>query len=782
MNHETSKHTALIYAIVHDNTTLAETLIKDADIDINAIHVDGHYTALMWAIIRNNNDLAREILQKPDIDVNILDKHHQNTAIMIAIDMNNTEIAKKLLERADIDVSVVNFYGLTALLLAILRNNYVIANALLDKVGVDINVNVLGEGNTALLLAIKKNKPELVNKLLERADIDVNLAKQNTNNALMIAIESYKTELANKLLDRADIDVNAVGLSDQTALMIAIVYNNTEIAKKILEQHKNIDVNAVNNADKTALMLAIQNDDNEIATMLLENDTINVNIQNENGNTALMIATMCNNTEIVKKLLEKDGIEINQVDAEGNNPALMIAIDRNYTEIATMLLEQEDIEVNIVDENNESVLDHAIIRGNVGIVELLVGRVNETILQDAVQYYYMLVNNGEVFPNNPQCINRVLGRLNMPPIEQQIEAPPIRVNANHVHSFFDSIKPNLSKLLDLLVPDKHVLAAQYKYFKDDGCIKVSINIDDEETNDFFLWMTDVFELNPDMELFTNLHKLLVYIADVDMSVLVSHTEISRMDLIIAAILFAVPFNSSYKHLYIHNFTNSSLTAYSGREENNNVSCVIGIIERFITEIPGALSGAYGGNFKDDSPYYVAAADSQSVYLESTLIQILSYILNNPNFSLQNIVSKEWIRNFGNEAMERIRIALETSNNVLSQDELNDMFIAEIRELYDTENKDGSPSVWDQNKAANETVVRNYIIENGGAVSAFLGGRHRGKKNTRRKKKQTIPSKRLTRTKQINTHTKKRHLTSKKMKTKRHRKYTPSKLKRKTRAK
>lgn len=116
-------------------STLGKVKIVDKLIEMgaNLNSKDNYgYTALMRAIINDNTDIINTLLNSERIDVDIQDKYGK-TALMYAIEKKLRDIVKLLLKKERIDIDIQDKYGNTALIYAAEKSTKDIVELLLKK-------------------------------------------------------------------------------------------------------------------------------------------------------------------------------------------------------------------------------------------------------------------------------------------------------------------------------------------------------------------------------------------------------------------------------------------------------------------------------------------------------------------------------------------------------------------------------------------------------------------------------------------------------------------------
>ncbi len=85
----------------------------------------------------------------------------------------------------------------------------------------------------------------------------------------------------------------------------------------------------------------------------------------------LHTAILYTDIDTVKKLLSDNSVDVNEVDVRTDTPLILAAINGNV-EIFTMLFNREDIDINARNRYNECAFYHAVYRGHIEIVKMMV--------------------------------------------------------------------------------------------------------------------------------------------------------------------------------------------------------------------------------------------------------------------------------------------------------------------------------------------------------------------------------------------------------------------------
>ncbi len=253
--------TALIRAVVSGSEKVVDRLLKQDEVNINAI--PANYAVESWTI-----DMP---------------------ALILAVRDRLPGIVHKLLARKDIDVNRGSNNGSNALQLACESGMMEGVKALLGHADIDVDAPYPEDNWTALFLAVVNRRVECVDLLLDHgARLDHVDCHQGT--ALMRAADYGAAEMARYLIRRG-ICVDARDALGRTALHSAAMGEAWDVLEVLLQDAKDLQVNAQGDAGETALHDACESSDTT-GTRLLIAAGARCDIQDRSGRTALDIATL----------------------------------------------------------------------------------------------------------------------------------------------------------------------------------------------------------------------------------------------------------------------------------------------------------------------------------------------------------------------------------------------------------------------------------------------------------------------------------------------------------
>merc|ERR1719450_1430535 len=119
--------TPLLCAAGSGHRGVVQSIIRCAGVNVNCSSSLTGYTPLIWAADRghaeggeellNQPDIVKILLKQPNIEVNAVDVDG-HTALIWAADKGNVEVANHLLSHPNIDPNLQDFEGLSALICA----------------------------------------------------------------------------------------------------------------------------------------------------------------------------------------------------------------------------------------------------------------------------------------------------------------------------------------------------------------------------------------------------------------------------------------------------------------------------------------------------------------------------------------------------------------------------------------------------------------------------------------------------------------------------------------
>lgn len=422
----------LIEAVCQGNEALAQDILRNNKVDINAIYQLSKRSVriLPFAIDKKLNNLATEIIDHSEtlgLDINAKnDSGH--TALSTALFHSNFNIAKKIIddaERLHLDINQEDNYGTCPLLLAILKGQGDIALRILEKaeeLGLNCvkmdgesvkrrqdciesirrnsrrkwaamiieNIDELGIDVTKII-QIPKSIPMLFMytggdvscALIDNAGklgIDINQEFDGAT-ILLNSIFRDNRKFASHIIEHAEalkLDINKQDSNGNTALLSAIERSGDEIALSILEnaQKLGLDITATNKKGDSALTLAISKGKDQIALKISENPNLRIDSESKIGNQLFALALKAQNTSLALKTIndaERLGMDINAIDEEGCS-TLSAAINHKMEPVAIRIIERGTelhLDIGAVDKTGKTALQLAASNGQQSVVDAI---------------------------------------------------------------------------------------------------------------------------------------------------------------------------------------------------------------------------------------------------------------------------------------------------------------------------------------------------------------------------------------------------------------------------
>lgn len=208
------------------------------------------------------------------------------------------------------------------------------------------------DGNVPLTLCINYGHTKIVTELLKaKANTNIQIVEGNT--PLHVATKNNSIKIVKKLL-KYSADPSISNNNNITALHIACSNNNLKIAEELLKSKKEI-INYETNSKLTALSLSCRVGSLELTKYLISQQAnVNGSLQitnnleeSQNWNNYPLHICAVNNEIKLTKLLLKNYVNINQTDNFGFT-ALHHAIQKGNLEMILLLINQENININLI--------------------------------------------------------------------------------------------------------------------------------------------------------------------------------------------------------------------------------------------------------------------------------------------------------------------------------------------------------------------------------------------------------------------------------------------------
>jgi len=361
--------TAVMAAAGEGREECLKALLEEVSTDFTLADARG-WTALMMAAFKGRKKCSKMLLDAGAKAEDGQTEREGMRALHLAASMGHADCARLIAQSSDANgVAELDANGLAALHLAAANGHVEAVESLADS-GADVNL-AGSKGWTALTLAAREGHADVVQMLKERG-ANMSQAKEDGWTAVMLAVHFNRRETLEVLLETCA-DVNAREKKGWTALMIAAQRGNGEIAELLLK----FGADAHIGEDWTPMMLAVNRDDPVCLETLLAKESASTKVgdvkRKSDGFTALMLACRRGHRQSASLLLTEEEVFKNAAlkDNRGRT-ALMLAAAAGHAGCAEMLLMTASSEVNLRDDEDRSALSHAVKRGNLEIVKMLV--------------------------------------------------------------------------------------------------------------------------------------------------------------------------------------------------------------------------------------------------------------------------------------------------------------------------------------------------------------------------------------------------------------------------
>jgi ankyrin repeat protein len=425
-------HSALDYAVWHQNMSLVQTLLR------HEITTENLINAFNCAIRFPQKGILSLLWQK----VTVKDTFVKQAFIQAMTEEKGkqSEVIYTLLSKYGVNPAMINEYGLVALSIALKEGHTRLIDQLLSYP--DLKGEWEGQlGNQALIDALgqrdncwdPRNQPEekvlqIIPRLFEYG-VDCNARDKAGRTALMLAYENRQAKIVQLLLEQAAINLNAKDSQGKSVLSYAVEYgtasqvqilldllwqkadNKPEFINHVLSamiMHDkawkslssysviirrfiadyDADPNTVDVAGRSILLLALRENDILLLDWLLQHPKLKIeaNMTDKGGETLLQYAMSLQHYpadkhwSVVKRLLAH-GVDSNAADVKGRTPLMGLACQPEGEKWLPLLSKYAAINPNAVTDRGESALEYAVYYSNVGMVKaLLKYGVNRDIL------------------------------------------------------------------------------------------------------------------------------------------------------------------------------------------------------------------------------------------------------------------------------------------------------------------------------------------------------------------------------------------------------------------
>lgn len=332
-------------------------------------------TPLSYAAENGHLEIVQLLAREREVD-KCLGDNNNRTPLLYAAENGKEKTVQYLLDAPDLcaDQNRANRYGQTSLWFAARGGDEKVVRLLLER-GEDPNT-ADDDGWTPLHIAGRNGFEAVIDAILDSNKVTT-LNMKNSDGFTSLYLASYHgkvSTVARLVKQKADPEI--AGMEGWRPLHAA--YNSTAVLQLLLRDAK-ADANSKSNDGSTALHYVALWGDEDSAKILL-NFGADPLLPDDEQATPLHFAYNVSD-DVVRLMLEKANPPMDLKDGSGNTP-LLKAVKHNSFDQAKVLLESGHFNVNEVNHDRQSALWFAICNANVKIVELLLGSVDLTPLEE----------------------------------------------------------------------------------------------------------------------------------------------------------------------------------------------------------------------------------------------------------------------------------------------------------------------------------------------------------------------------------------------------------------
>lgn len=289
---------------------------------------------------------------------------------------------------ADVTAPARNRQSYTPLLLAVVHRRLDVCKMLLNydpKLLLQVDV----DGNSVLHLAALNGDNDICRLLLlSQAKKLATLKNKNSSTALSLACMEGRLSIVEALLDDkwGRKSINTIDATRSSPLMLACKHNHPMIVHLLISKGAFVN-NAADGIGATPLHAACDVGSVEIVSALLDAKA-NARATKLNGSTPLHIAARHGHVDVTRLLLteglprsrkrrshselkfEREAFLNAPMRRCGSSP-LFLSIKQDHDEVSEVLIKTAWIDLEMQNADGDTVLMVAVLRGNVGIAELL---------------------------------------------------------------------------------------------------------------------------------------------------------------------------------------------------------------------------------------------------------------------------------------------------------------------------------------------------------------------------------------------------------------------------
>ncbi|CAI7640376.1 unnamed protein product [Penicillium manginii] len=327
-------------------------------------------SALIWAIQHNQSKLARTLLEDYQANPNTRDDRFRTPIFYIPGIRTERHHTIRFLIRNGADLNWRDDHQQTPLLYSLQRKFLPVVRDLLGYSGTEVTARD-NKGRNAIWYATAHQDKDLIRAFLDRG-VDTFTADCKGIDPINLAILNQSSVALTMLLDHVRTTpsvANLDGLSSREhPLFIATRKGSKEMVQILISYGANLNIR--NRKGRSLLHQAAMKGQSDILQILLGYDMISLSAIDARGSTALHLAAKRGHKSVVKILLACPGIGINSRDTDEATP-LCIAIRENQQSVALQILSEESVDINAFCRQGQTALHYAVRNGNILLVSVL---------------------------------------------------------------------------------------------------------------------------------------------------------------------------------------------------------------------------------------------------------------------------------------------------------------------------------------------------------------------------------------------------------------------------
>ncbi|KAF7177619.1 hypothetical protein CNMCM7691_005948 [Aspergillus felis] len=382
---ETEGIPLLVKAVINRSPKVVRFLLTRHGVDPNVKNDEGK-APLAYAAYECFNDMVKILLKCPHVDVNCPD-NNGCTPLRLAAGRSHAFVVRTLLSNPSVDVSARdNIYDRTALSAAVQALSVPISwgpekvklkhrrtiQALLEHPATSVNYDTDPDLLQLYRFSAQYGYEEIF-KLLWSKGVGQLPGELDRSGILFFVAEHGQAGIM-KMLFADGFEPEARTNTGRTPLSIAAEHKQIEVIRLLLSTGK-IDVNSKDQGGKTPLWWAMTHGwrmtgTDETVKLLIAHDATIPTIQ---GKKKLQKA-LCNALENGNCFLSEMLLDQSQPISSGKRQTLLSAVAKSKNiSLAKTVLEKAQIDPNDRDSEGLTVLDRAVVNGDIALVDLLLG-------------------------------------------------------------------------------------------------------------------------------------------------------------------------------------------------------------------------------------------------------------------------------------------------------------------------------------------------------------------------------------------------------------------------